>query len=332
MKVKFIIFFTFLCLIRGYISFAQSKHKIQYLRISEDNDVFNTRGRGTDRYYTNGIRIDVYYTKHTAPKFLSKLLVPLNNSSDNIYAIGLTQQIFTPSDIQRTDVIVNERPYAGLLYGSHTLVSADYEKKQRLTTEIVIGVLGPASLAGETQTWVHEQIGAATPKGWANQVKNDIILSYQVRYEKLMLEPSKDLEVIGILEGNAGTLSNNLTGGLLFRAGVFNSYFSNYEKPGAKESSSTSTPYKKFQFLFFLRPSFTTFMDNSTLQGGYFTGKNSVQTIKTDDLTRYYLDFEAGFVIGHKRVGLSLSQRLRTAQYTDAPVQQFGNLTLFVGL
>jgi lipid A 3-O-deacylase len=239
---------------------------------------------------------------------------------------------YIPSNIQRTDILFGDRPYAGVLYGAHTLISSDNVKKQKLTTEFDFGLIGPASLAGATQTWVHEQIGSATPKGWGNQVKNDVILNYLIRYEKLLIAPSSELEVIGLLEANIGTLTNNLTAGLQFRAGVFRSYFSNYEKPGAHESASTTAEFKKYQLFFFMKPAFTAFSDNSTLQGGFFTGKNSVYTISPDDLTRFFLDFESGIVIGYQRLGIAISQRLRTAQYKDSPIQQYGNITLFVGL
>lgn len=51
------------------------------LRIRWDNDFINLRGDGTDRYYTNDMRVDYFYTKKQKAKFPSSLL--LNNSDDN---------------------------------------------------------------------------------------------------------------------------------------------------------------------------------------------------------------------------------------------------------
>lgn len=74
---------------------GQNGGRIQFIKISEDNDLISPRGKGTDRFYTNGTRVDVYYTKKSRRRFLSKLLIPLNNESDNIFGIGLNQEIYT---------------------------------------------------------------------------------------------------------------------------------------------------------------------------------------------------------------------------------------------
>jgi lipid A 3-O-deacylase len=311
---------------------SSPKNKFHLIRFFDDNDFINFRGSGTDRSYTNGLKIDAYYTKNVAPKFFSRLLVTLNKESENLYGIGLTQLMFTPSDIAKTWIIAGDQPYAGLLYFNHSLVSSDYINNERLTTEIDIGVIGPASFARTTQTWIHEQINAQKPMGWNNQVDNDIIINYLIRYEKLLIAPSEKLQVIGILEANAGSLSNNLSTGLLVRAGIFNSYFSNFEKPGTSEEASNKTGYKKFQFFFFLRPTATAFMDNSVLQGGMFTGRTSPYIIKSDDLTRVFMQFETGIVIGHKNFGLSISEKMRSAEFKNAVTQQVGNIIVYMGI
>ncbi len=311
---------------------TKPKNKFHLFRLFDDNDFINFRGSGTDRSYTNGLKIDLYYTKNGAPKFFSKLLVTLNKESENLYGVGLTQLMFTPTDITKANVVVGDQPYAGLLYFNHSLISSDYINNERLTTEIDIGVIGPMSFGRNTQTWIHEQIHAQKPMGWNNQVDNDIIINYLIRYEKLLIAPSEKLQVIGILEANAGSLSNNLSTGLIVRAGVFNSYFSNFEKPGTSQDASTKSIYKKFQFFFFLRPTVTAFMDNSVLQGGMFTGRTSTYIIKSDDLTRVFMQFETGIVIGHKNFGISISEKLRTAEFKNAITQQVGNIILYVGI
>ena len=126
-----------------------------------------------------------------------------------------------------------------------------------------------------------------------------------------------------MIGADAGTLYNQIISGLTFRVGNFNSYFSNYEK---------SFNYKKFQFFFYVKPSVIAFMDNSTLQGGTFTGYQSVHTINADDLTRFYMQFEYGFILGTRRFGISINEKLRTPEYKLSPTIQVGNITFFIGL
>jgi lipid A 3-O-deacylase len=63
------------------------------------------------------------------------------------YAHG--QNIFTPSKIKLEDPPPDDRPYAGWLYGSIGLIA---ETGQRLDVlDLTLGIVGPASLAEETQ-------------------------------------------------------------------------------------------------------------------------------------------------------------------------------------
>ncbi len=311
---------------------GQSKFTPQFIRISEDNDFINLRGEGTDRFYTNGTHIDITYTKPKRRRYLTSMLLPLSNSSDNLYSIGITQLMFTPTDITRKDIIYGERPYAGLLFFTHSLVSADETKKHKLTSEVDLGVIGPWSFAKEAQTFIHKEINYLKPEGWDNQVDNDILFNYMLQYEKLLLSPMDKFEVIGLLEADAGTLSNKITTGLTFRMGTYNSYFSNYEKPGLQTSKERHEAYKKVQFFFYVKPTFTAFVDNSTLEGGMFSGYGSVYTLNKDSLTRFYMQFEYGLILGSGRCGVSINEKLRPAEYKNAPTIQVGNLTFFVGL
>ncbi len=163
---------------------GQKKNDLKILKLSWDNDFFNLRGEGTDRGYTNGLNLEVYYTKHVPPRFLSKLLMTVNDSSDNIYGWGLTQKLYTPIDISKEEIQAGDRPYAGVLFLSHVLISSDHVKKQKLTTSVSFGVIGKYAFGEEVQTWVHDLIHYQRPKGWDNQIANDIVLTYYINYEK----------------------------------------------------------------------------------------------------------------------------------------------------
>ena len=195
------------------------------LRIVWDNDFINLRGDGTDRYYTNGMRIDYFYTKKQKAKFPSSLLLNISDDNNNIYGLGIAQFMFTPKNIAVPDIQYNDRPYAGALYSILSLQSINKTNKTKVTSEIRLGVMGPMSFAKETQTWAHRVINYTKPEGWDNQVPNDIILNYNIGIEKQILQPSKKLLLVGIFETYSGTVYNAAGAGFMLRVGKFNNYF-----------------------------------------------------------------------------------------------------------
>lgn len=96
--------------------------------------------------------------------------------------------MFTPKDRLATAVIQGDRPYAGYLYatfGYHTRDATQLD-----TIEVSLGVVGPASLAQESQDFIHKLRGIPRFKGWDNQLRNEPVL--QMLYEhkdKLELGP-----------------------------------------------------------------------------------------------------------------------------------------------
>src|SRR5690606_41702430 len=86
------------------------------------------------------------------------------------------QSIYTPEDYARTDLLENDRPYAWLLcVGSprnrrHPLPTPGRDVLD--TREVTFGVIGPLSLAEQSQTLVHDLIGEDRFHGWEHQLEN----------------------------------------------------------------------------------------------------------------------------------------------------------------
>ncbi len=326
------LFILLCCLHFQQEMFAQKRNETQYLKISEDDDFFNLRGEGTDRGYSSGFKLELYYTKNVPAKFPSTLLMKITGSADNIYGWGLTQNLFTPNNISTKAIEYGDRPYAGVTYFSHMLISSDIIKKQKLTTSLSLGAIGKYSFGKEIQTFVHGLINYQKPQGWDNQIKSDIILNYLINYEKLVFSPTKNLEIIGNVTGNVGTMYNNIGVGVKFRAGIFNSYFSNYEKSNFKNNISGEGNIRNFQFFFYMKTDATAVMDNSVLQGGFFTHDSSPYTIKKDSINRIFMQYEYGIALSKKGFGIAFYEKLRTAEFKGYFSQQIGNITFYIGL
>jgi hypothetical protein len=185
-----------------------------------ENDLFY----GTDEHYTNGIRISWLsgpkdtpdWALHAARRFP---LFPEGGAVRTSYAAG--QNMYTPRDIKLERPPLDDRPYAGWLYGSVGLIA---ETGRRLDVlDLTLGVVGPASRAEQSQKLIHEITGSAEPRGWDTQLKNEpgIVLTYQRSWLGFVSESVSGFALdvtphAGAAVGNVFTYAN---GGLTLRFG-----------------------------------------------------------------------------------------------------------------
>ncbi|MDQ8180405.1 lipid A deacylase LpxR family protein [Pelagicoccus sp. SDUM812005] len=153
--------------------------------ITIENDAFS----GTDHSYTNGTRLSWDFAKADSysdiphlPRWAEKVSSLRKEKAGPVAhgaTISLGQSIFTPKDKEATELLVNDRPYAGWSYLS--LALRESKNNRTDTLEFTVGVVGPDSYAEDIQNWVHEKIGSQEALGWDNQLKNEAggILSWQ---------------------------------------------------------------------------------------------------------------------------------------------------------
>jgi hypothetical protein len=157
-----------------------------------ENDLF----ANTDRNYTNGVALmavsrDIAGRLRAeclpAPMRLHAALVefvnpgfwaePEHSQHTQNVVVKLGQAMYTPGDPLRTDLITDDRPYAGLLYVGMSWNRRRHEPQSPTemldTREITLGVIGPWSLARQSQNLVHDAIGAERFLGWDHQLKNE---------------------------------------------------------------------------------------------------------------------------------------------------------------
>jgi hypothetical protein len=306
------------------IAFTQPEREAKSLRVFLDNDFLNFRGAGTDRYYTNGVRIDYFFAKKRKPKFPSSILINISKDNNNVYGWGLAQFMFTPQDITLPIIQYNDRPYGGALYAIHSLQSVDTAKKIKITTELFLGVMGPISFAEESQTLVHQIIGSPKPEGWDNQVSNDIILNYNITIEKQLLYPSKSILLVGLVETYSGTLYNAAGVGFMLRVGKFNKYFSGADK-------SLNSTKNKFQLYVFMKPIARVVIGNSLLEGGLINQATEGQegyTLNKDQIDRLTVLYDVGLTFELPKFSVSFIQKMRTPEFKGSHSQEVGNITV----
>ena len=317
---KWITVIIFLAIHSGALM-SQGLEDAPYLSMSLENDLFSFPGGSTDRYYTNGMRID-YFFKKESRKFPSSLLLKISEDK-NIYSWGLAQYMFTPSQIDIETVQYDDRPYAGALFAIHALNSYDYSKKIKLTSEFYVGVIGPLSLAEKTQIAIHGLFNYTKPEGWKNQVPNDIIINYNLRLEKEIVYIPEKLFITGIIETLTGTLYNSMGAGFSLRVGRINNFL--------EEKTESNTREKKSQFYVTLKPTVRVIYYNALLQGGVITNSKKSPDgymLNKDQIERINVFTEAGITYTRPKMNISLMQKMRTAPFKGGNAVEFGSISI----
>lgn len=274
----------------------------RYIRYTYDNDFFNM----TDRYYTQGIQLE-YISPIIEKNPVTKLLLRLGNNSQKHFGMSLEQNCFTPRSIRYDTLNTLERPYAATLFLTHSLISIDTEKKRRLTTKLDLGIIGPCAVCEEEQKGIHKALENIAPLGWEHQLKTDVIVNYSAFIEQNFFS-GKYFQFIGLGDARLGTIYNDVSGGLMFRAGIMNSYFQNL-------GVTKNTHVNKFQFYLTAKGKVKLVGYNATIQGGMFTRNMDDLVISSDQVERAVYLFYGSAVLAYKRVSIEYARVFITKEF-----------------
>ena len=302
------------------------------MQVDWENDAFQIRPKSiSDRYYSNGIRIahlNNYWQKWPTNYALLKLAPKDSRTYYPLYSFTIGQEIYTPKDTRTVGrpLYPNDRPYAGYLYASWGLTTTDPTGARRLTSSLTLGMIGPASGAAEVQEELHRFLGQFVPVGWGEQIKNDPVISYHVRYDvRAIPRFSSAVDIIGDIDATFGSLTNAAGMGGTVRLGLFNDCFQN---PTGLYSGAGGTATRKVQCYAFIRVGFRGVLDNGLMQGGWLNGSKNYYALPAVELQHFYGQTDVGGVIAGKNVQFTFTQHVRTAEFVNALADQWGHFSL----
>jgi lipid A 3-O-deacylase len=226
-----------------------------------ENDLFT----GTDQNYTNGVAFTL--VSHDIPGRLRLECLPApirlhaqliqfmnpgfwadadNSAAAQNVVVKFGQSMYTPKDYTRTGLIPDDRPYAGLLYMGLAWNRRKHEPESNRemldTREITLGVIGPWSLAEQTQNLVHDARGIDRFQGWQHQLKNEP--AFQLALDRKFREfrgagaiiPGFSADSIRSLGLRLGNIETSATWGIESRIGwnLPNDFGSYPIRPGAE--------------------------------------------------------------------------------------------------
>ena len=165
----------------------------------------------SDRYYTNGLKIQ--YTRH--------LETSSNAGCAKFASFAVGQGMFVPQTIEDPTPPLDDRPYAGWLYlnaACHAVTENTLD-----TFAVTLGCIGRYSYAQDVQSLWHNAWGFKRPKGWDNQLDNEVGFVLTYKHSQRLYKADLGGGINADLTGSVGCdLGNVLTQGylsILARAG-----------------------------------------------------------------------------------------------------------------
>lgn len=219
---------------------AEEQLSLKKITLSMEDDLFY----GTDEGYSYGSKLLSLFLREGLDT--DSIHIPFTDylSQDSYISFALIDQIYTPSDLERTTLDEDDRPYAGYLNFETALYQATPIQLHSLVLQI--GIVGKSSYMESLQKSIHQLTGSDTPKGWEHQLSDELTIGVNYNYKRYYdLEDILGLESTFIPEFgvNLGNASTKVYTGGLFRYGW--GIPSNFGAFSINESSYSQIPRSK---------------------------------------------------------------------------------------
>jgi len=304
------------------------KEEASFFTLTLENDYF---GAGTDKNYTNGVRL-TYFDYGTQAPWFAKILdkyVPtfeINETTSVYYSFG--QNLYTPENIKAPTPDPKDRPYAAFLYGSAGLASLTDNHIDEM--EATIGVVGPWALGKETQKFVHKALNSDDPQGWDHQLENEpgLILSWQRRWPEAYAKDFNNLTFrtaphAGVTLGNIYTYAST---GLNFQLTPSRYKWQSTPlrvRPAIPGSGFFAVPENHFAWSLFAG------VEGRAMGRNIFLDGNSFESSPSVDKKPFVADANAGvsFTYGKTQLSYTINWRSKEFDGQDDP-SVFGAISL----
>jgi len=317
--------------ILSFISFAASGQAIdntlsfknmkgnKYFRFNYENDFFSA----SDKYYTQGVHFELVAPRLAYSPVNHLLIRP--RSGYTRYGIGVEHDIYTPANIEKREIQVADRPFASCLILKSFVTNINPLDKTRLSSTLSVGIVGPGAVANELQSWVHRVLPRnSVPQGWSNQVQNDVVINYQVNYEKQLLAWRNIFSLNANAMARLGTLSDKVAAGGTVMLGYFDSPFGGVSK---KDILSL----RGFRFYAYDHAVLNAIGYDATLQGGVFNHTNP-HTLGANEISRINVLNRFGIVLVYKSVHIEYFQTYLSREFKSGTHHHWGGVQIAFGL
>ena len=280
-----------------------------YFRFHYDNDYF----AATDENYTQGYNFELVLPELEKNPINYLFLKP--KAVTTKYGLSIEHIGFTPNDYVSEAIQVGDRPFSSAIMLKSFTIASDSVRKTRISQALSLGIIGPGAFGKEMQVSIHEATGNKIPKGWDNQIKNDVVLNYRIDYEKQLYQYNNLFAFQAQSSLQLGTLFTNASVGFNSSLGIINAAFSSTQNKN------------NFQVYAYAQPMVNLIGYDATLQGGVFNN-DSVYTIASNDVERFTAQFNYGIVLKTKTLYFEYSRSAITREFESGSSAKWGGIRI----
>lgn len=322
---------------------SDTKSKLWNANLYFENDLFAE----TDQNYTNGIRFAL--VSPDLKDFKSEKLNPWldavsekldflhpesqgcttcgERNNNIVFSIG--QTMFTPTTIDATELLEDERPYAGWLF-----LGLAFHSRSELSMnsfELQTGIVGPSARGKEAQDWVHDVRGFDRFLGWHNQLRDEIGINviYEHKRKHFLYESDTNLssDVIGHAGWSLGNVATyaNLGAELRFGRNIPNDFGTSAVRSGGDNSA----PYSNWQRSHdWGLHGFVSF-DARLVARDIFLDGNTFKSSHSVDKETFVVDAAIGLSFTYDYLKVSYAHIFRTKEFEGQPhPHNYGSLSI----
>jgi len=294
--------------------------------IQDENSSIAPGSKLTDKYYVNGLRFGWTSPTGVVPAPLSNFDNWFWGPGRDRLSIDLSQAIYTPSDTQTIPPNPADRPYAGVLTVTGSLVHDSVYSRSVLG--IQAGIVGPDALAKQVQNGFHSVIDRGQVLGWSYQIHDEPVadlLADKIWRVPLSRVGGLDIDALPELAGGAGNLRVYGLGGAVFRIGqgLDSDYGVARLNPGLSGTDvympTISLPWYVFAGL-----------DGQLVAHDITIDGNTFQHSASASRQPYIGEMEIGFAVMLGRARISYTQVIQTEEIKgqQGGLHQFGSLAV----
>lgn len=342
LKIAFLTILTLFFLLLSP-TFAEKEKKENFFdnfTLYWENDTFG----GTDSNYTNGIQLSwstPYLANNQKGGHLPGWSYPVinhlpfvkNPTAQRAISLSLGQLMFTPEDTGTKELVKDDRPYAGYLYfgvGFNSILS-----NRKDTWQLNVGVVGPASLAQETQDFVHDLIETPRAQGWDNQLQNEPTIEavYETKWRMLYSQNPIGFgyDLIPHIGGRLGNVAIYANAGAEFRLGWFipGDFGSCPIRPGCETNPAfdhdETGDFRKIHTSVHL----FAILDSRLVLRDIFLDGNSFKDSHSVDKKYFVVDLMVGVAVYYRKFKFSYGYTFRTKEFEEQrDPYGFGSFTI----
>ncbi|MCP4293745.1 MAG: lipid A deacylase LpxR family protein [bacterium] len=295
-----------------------------------ENDVLGLDD--SDQHYTNGLQLSWQSASGQVPCSLAswaRRSIFFNRHFTIYSKLAVGQNLYTPEDIESSDLVIDDRPYAGWLHGDMTLIGCDETAMNVL--ELSLGVVGPSAGGQWLQGKFHDLIDSPDPQGWDNQLHDELalLIGFERRWRNIVDLGFWNLEIdpaphFDVALGNVFTYGA-MGANIRFGQGLAGGFGPPRLRPGPPGSRAFGR-HGGLTWYFFAGIEGRVMLQNIFLDGNTFGSSHSV------DKEPYVADAWFGWAVSLYQVRLAANYVMRSKEFKGQDAaDHFGAVTISIG-